>query len=389
MTPSASIIIPTRERPGYLEVALASVAPQARARRRRGDRRRRRPARGERRAGRRALGARYVALGEPRGLNAARNAGRRRRRAASCSPSSTTTSSVHDGWLAALIAAARSQPDVDVFTGPILARLEGSAARRRPAGARARRSPTSTSAPADRDVPRAWGANMAIRRRAFERVGRFDPHRRCWGGDEEEWQQRLLRRRRADPLHRRGRRSTTAARRRDATLRALMRGRVAARRREARDFDEEERRAPSLARELRVLAGCVLAHAAPALRQRAGHGGPQRRAHLAGARRAPRPRARRRRRDDFLSGESGTVGGRRDALRELADRALDLRALRRAAAACGRAARGLRRRVLVLSVVRAANDAAYRRAIAELRRSRCERGRPGARRRAAWTSSRT
>ena len=29
MAPFASIIIPTRERPGYLAVALASVAPQA------------------------------------------------------------------------------------------------------------------------------------------------------------------------------------------------------------------------------------------------------------------------------------------------------------------------------------------------------------------------
>ena len=31
MAPSASIIVPTRRRPGYLAVALASVAPQAAA----------------------------------------------------------------------------------------------------------------------------------------------------------------------------------------------------------------------------------------------------------------------------------------------------------------------------------------------------------------------
>ena len=30
MPPAASIIVPTRARPGYLEVALASIAPQAR-----------------------------------------------------------------------------------------------------------------------------------------------------------------------------------------------------------------------------------------------------------------------------------------------------------------------------------------------------------------------
>jgi glycosyltransferase involved in cell wall biosynthesis len=28
--PTASIVVPTRERPGYLDVALASIAPQAR-----------------------------------------------------------------------------------------------------------------------------------------------------------------------------------------------------------------------------------------------------------------------------------------------------------------------------------------------------------------------
>ncbi len=32
-----------------------------------------------------------------------------------------------DGWLAALLQAAREHPEVDVFTGPITARLEGRA----------------------------------------------------------------------------------------------------------------------------------------------------------------------------------------------------------------------------------------------------------------------
>src|SRR3712207_7241331 len=40
------------------------------------------------------------------------------------------------------------------------------------------------------DAPHAWGANMAIRRAAFERVGRFDPARELYG-DEQEWQDRL------------------------------------------------------------------------------------------------------------------------------------------------------------------------------------------------------
>jgi hypothetical protein len=74
---------------------------------------------------------------------------------------------------------------------------------------------------------------------------------------------------------------------------------------------------------------------------------------------------------DFLSGESGTVGGRRDALRELEDRAAALRGswqLLRAR----RAARGLRRRVLVLSVVRDVHRPLYEDAIAQLRRCACE-----------------
>src|SRR5205823_1869006 len=74
MAPSASIIVPTQSRAGYLDVALASIAPQAA------------------RAGAEVLvvddgpseaargvaarhGVRYVAHPGPRGLNAARNTG--------------------------------------------------------------------------------------------------------------------------------------------------------------------------------------------------------------------------------------------------------------------------------------------------------------------------
>src|SRR5579859_563174 len=124
MTASASIIIPTRERPGYLAVALRSVAPQAQ------------------RAGAEVIvvddgsladnaslaerfGARYIPLGEPRGLNAARNAGLA---AATGELLAFIDDDVeaHDGWLDALVAAAGAHPEVGVFTGPILARLEGS-----------------------------------------------------------------------------------------------------------------------------------------------------------------------------------------------------------------------------------------------------------------------
>src|SRR3954465_12606272 len=74
MTPSASILFPTRRRRDYLAVALASVAPQAAAHGAEivvvedaaAD-----PPTGARVPG---PGGRYVALGRRRGINAARNA---------------------------------------------------------------------------------------------------------------------------------------------------------------------------------------------------------------------------------------------------------------------------------------------------------------------------
>ena len=179
MPPPASIIVPTRARPAYLEVALSSVAAQAD------------------RAGAEMIvvddgalaanaalaerfGARYVALGEPRGLNAARNAGA----AAAAGELLAFVDDdveVHDGWLEALIAAAAAHPEVGVFTGPIVARFDGR--HRRVCG---REGPPITSmelGPTDRDVPRAWGANLAIRATTLWAVGPFDVHRRVWSGD--------------------------------------------------------------------------------------------------------------------------------------------------------------------------------------------------------------
>src|SRR5438552_3494627 len=123
-----SIVVPTRARPSYLQVALASIAPQAAA------------------AGaevlviddagpsaeNRALAARFRARYEPHerplGLNVARNTGVER-------SSGELVVFVDDdiraveGWLGALIEAAREHPQVDVFAGPIRPRLEGRAAR--------------------------------------------------------------------------------------------------------------------------------------------------------------------------------------------------------------------------------------------------------------------
>jgi len=368
MTPFASIIIPTRGRPDYLAVALESIAAQAAS------------AAAEvivvddsagldRNAAIAArFGARYVALGEPRGLNSARNAG-----IAACGGELVVfvddDVEVHPGWLDALIAAARAQPDVGVFTGPIFARLEGSGARRHVCG---REGPPITHTdfgPADRDAARSWRANMAIRAAAFEAVGRFDPHRACWSGDEEEWEERHLR---AGGRIRYVAAAALDHRRApvDSTLTALMRVAVA-RGRQAREFDDGQGRAPAMAAELRVFAGCLW----HSVRRRCANG-PVMAAHSWGR----ISRARQGRHDhvrgdsaaDFLSGESGTVGGRRDVLRALADAAMAARGYRQSVLARRAARRLPPSRVLVLSVVRAANEPVYRRAVEILRESRSE-----------------
>lgn len=246
---TATIVVPTRNRPGYLDVALASIAPQAQA------------------LGAELLvvldgpdadsaavaarhGARVVAFDAPRGLNGARNAGVD---AAAGDPVVFVDDDVlaPPGWLGALLAGVAATPERDVFTGPIRAVLEGGGPH-----ACGRDAPPITAfdaGHADTDVPLAWGANMTIRRSAFETVGRFDESIHN-GGDEEEWQERhagaggRVRYIAAAGLdHRR-----TAA---DATLRALSRA-AYHRGRAGRRTDVRKGVAPSLARELRTFAGC-------------------------------------------------------------------------------------------------------------------------------------
>jgi glycosyltransferase involved in cell wall biosynthesis len=186
--PTATIAIPTRARPDYLEVTLASVAPQAAG------------------AGvdvlvvsdgpndaNRAVaerhGARFLSLPAPAGANAARNA-------AIDATSSELIVLIDDdieapaGWLAALLAGVEAAPEHDVFGGPIRARLEGGGPRacgREPA-------PITTLdlGHEDRDAAFVWSANMAVRRGAFERVGRFDEQILGPRGDEEEWERRYI-----------------------------------------------------------------------------------------------------------------------------------------------------------------------------------------------------
>jgi GT2 family glycosyltransferase len=249
-------------RPHYLEVALASIAPQARdagaelivvddA--------------GPSESGRELaerLGARYEPHPRPLGLNVARNTGVERS-TGELVVFVDDDVEVRDGWLTALLAAAREHPDVEVFTGPILPRLEGA-----PPRSCGHEGPPITALDlGDEDTPAryAWGANMAIRRRALERIGPFDVSLEH-GGDEQEWQERLAidrSERLADEedagtpilyvagagLHHR--RSPSDARLGPLCRDARVRGRA------ARRFDAWRGEAPSLAHELRTLTGCL------------------------------------------------------------------------------------------------------------------------------------
>ncbi len=318
MEPTASIVIPTRERLPYLRVTLESVCGQAAEQGAEilvvDDAGESAPARelAER------FGARYEPHASPIGLNGARNTGVER----STGPLVVFLDDdvrAREGWLAALLGAASEHPGTDVFAGRITARLEG----RAPRSCGRERPPITTLDLGEHDVltPFAWGSNMAIRRSALERVGRFDVTLRE-GGDEQEWQERALAQRPGGSAlyvaeawveHRRVGE--------DARLRALCRA-AHARGRAARRFDASRGRAPGAAAELITLSRC-LAHVV----RRACPNGLTMAAHSAG--RLQEALSQRGREPsavtdgpDFLSGSSGTVGGldalRRGAIDELA-----------------------------------------------------------------------
>jgi len=363
MASTASIIVPTRRRPGYLDIALASIAPQAAA------------ARAEMivvddgpdpatRVTAQRHGARYVAHDAGRGLNAARNTGID---AASGELLVFVDDdvAVRPGWLAALLdAERRAAPDVGMLTGPIRARFED-----HPLRSCGRELPPITTqdhGPDDRDVEQAWGANMLVRRAALQRAGRFDESREIYG-DEQEWTRRLRARggriRYVAAAALDHRRAGDDARLRALALAAYRRGQP------SRRFDVFTATAPSLCYELRVLAGCVL----HTFRFRCPNGivlsahslGRVRAALTAQGRRDPAGG------EDFLSGTSGTVKGLSLPPRRVADALLDVEAAARVRR-LDRAARERpqRRRVLVLGIERPGRlmDAARR----ELHRTRHE-----------------
>lgn len=246
--PAVSVVVPTRNRAAYLEVTLASLARQ------------RIDAAYEvvvvddgATEGARALalaaGARYASHDRPRGPNAARNTGIE---AAAAPLIALVDDDVRApaGWLAELVAGAERHPWAEALGGPIRASLEG-----RAPGACGRESAPITTldlGPSDRETDFVWSANMAVRRSALERVGRFDEGVPIYG-DEEEWLMRL---------HAAGGRVAYVAaagleHRRagaDATLRALARAEYR-RGRSALRNDRRKHHVPSLPRELRLLAG--------------------------------------------------------------------------------------------------------------------------------------
>jgi len=372
--PSASIVVPTRGRPDYLEVALASISPQAKL------------------AGAELIvvddagpsasghalakrfGARYEPHPRPLGLNVARNTGVERS-SGEVVVFVDDDVEVSEGWLAALLGAASAHPAVEVFTGPIRPRLEGS-----PPLSCGREGPPITSldlGPRDTPTRFAWGANMAIRRAALDRVGHFEVSLE-YGGDEQEWQERLRAERPGNGdahastvLYVAG--AALAHRRNaaDARLRPLCRA-AFARGKAARRFDAWRGEAPPLARELATLTGClghVVRRRCPAGLTMVAHSGGRLRETLqkAGLARARGASAFAHPNspdtahlfhgadpsDDFLSGESGTVGGldglRRASL-DLAGDALEVVSGRRRR--LERAAQRVppTRRVLVLGV---------------------------------------
>jgi glycosyltransferase involved in cell wall biosynthesis len=248
-TPTASIVIPTLAAAEYLEVTLASVMPQARA------------------AGAEVIvvsdgpdrptaaaaerhRARLVTLPEQRGLNAGRNAGIQAARGDFIVFIDQDIEAPR-GWLDALIDGARANPESEVFGGPIRARLEGGP---RSCGREPAPITTLDAGPEDRDVPLVWGANMAIRRSAFERLGAFDEvlHGR---GNEDDWEfrytttgGRIRYLARASLDHRR-----SAP---DAQLRVLARH-AYGQGRESRRHDSRVGKARPIPTELRTLAGCA------------------------------------------------------------------------------------------------------------------------------------
>lgn len=200
--PAVSVVVPTRNRAGYLEVTLASLAAQApgtpfeaivvddgssddtaavvaRASA---------AAEAADRAGEPAPArVAYVHHETSRGPNAARNSGI----AAAAAPLIALIDDdvrVPSGWVGELAAGAVRHRWAEAVGGPIRASLEGPAPRF--CGRESAPVTTLDLGPRDCETDFVWSANMAVRRGAIERIGGFDEQIPIYG-DEEEWLIRL------------------------------------------------------------------------------------------------------------------------------------------------------------------------------------------------------
>jgi glycosyltransferase involved in cell wall biosynthesis len=246
--PAVSVVVPTCNRAGYLEVTLASLAAQA-------------PgvpyevivvddgSTDDTAGVAERAGVAYRRHERSRGPNAARNTGI----AAARGPLIALIDDdvrVPPGWVGALAAGAVRHRWAEAFGGPIRASLEGPAPRF--CGRESAPVTTLDLGPNDCETDFVWSANMAIRRAALERIGTFDEQIPIYG-DEEEW---LIR------LHANGGRVAYLAaagldHRRagdDARLRSLARAEYR-RGRAARRNDRRKGTALPLRSELRNLAG--------------------------------------------------------------------------------------------------------------------------------------
>ncbi len=342
---TALIAIPTLGRPGQLDTTLASVVPQARAR---GievlvvdDG----PSEATRLAAERH-GAAYREAGAPGGPNAARNL-------AFAGTDAPLVILLDDDirawphWLDELLAAHEREPaDVAVLAGQIVPWLDPAHA---PKTCGRHGAPVTELqlGDEDKDIRHGWSANMGVRRDWWVKAGPFD-EAHAIGGDEEEWVDRAAaaggRTRYIAAAGVQHERVGT-----DASLRSLMRA-SRFRGRNLRLFETQQGRAPSLQAELKTLAACVahviirrcpmgltlVAHSLGRVQQTI----------------APAPPPARVGLNDFLSGRSGHVAGKKGQLLLVADRLLDLVRAPITAVEQLRARRVPRRRILALAIAR-------------------------------------